>query len=611
MARLVRWGTPGRSDHYPPLRPKWGFLKPALVLGAVALVGLLLFWAVGLRGPVAPGSVISQHANFETRCEECHSARSGVADVRCQRCHDPSGAGRLTNAAHVLFGSGDPKKAAAAPKVDCARCHVDHRGRASAMTRIDQGHCNQCHFRSFAGHPEFAVLRNKSTESPGIAFPHDKHVSEFAKQNVSERESCVKCHEPSSKGRDLEPIAFDRHCASCHAKDGSVGSVEPIPQADVLAPEALVAKGQVNFKLADFETSRGRINKTVLHHKDDWVLENLRKMRREVDPEGFAAERGALLARESQLRRRLALSTPLAGLDMESLKAREAALENEIKGVEARIAAQAGGVGPAGGLSRLDEVVRIAGLTKDAAAQGDVDQLRAALPGLKAGAAVGAVLPADDHEARKRELLGLLDAVEAADPALKPRAEDLRRRLLALSPGEAGVEMLKRVRDQRTAERARVRDEIVLRQAGVAPPPEALLVADQRAIRDALDETQRKLREIGETSPSAPPLAGEAKSARLAALGVLTAACQKCHIVDGPAMLPVRPASHTLVRATFVHAPHLLQAACLRCHGGVEKSKEATALNFKGVESCRECHRPRSVRQDCQSCHRYHPQAMP
>jgi hypothetical protein len=113
MARLVRWGTPGRSQHYPPLRAEWRFLRLALVLGGAALVGLLLLWAVGFRGALAPGSVISPHASFEARCEECHTARAGVADVRCQRCHDPSGAGRLTNAAHVFFGSSDPKKAAA------------------------------------------------------------------------------------------------------------------------------------------------------------------------------------------------------------------------------------------------------------------------------------------------------------------------------------------------------------------------------------------------------------------------------------------------------------------------------------------------------------------
>ncbi len=201
--------------------------------------------------------------------------------------------------------------------------------------------------------------------------------------------------------------------------------------------------------------------------------------------------------------------------------------------------------------------------------------------------------------------------MEGTDPALKLRAEDLRRRLLAYNPGEVGVEMLTRVRDQRGAERARVRDEISLRQAGVASPAGALLAAEQRGVRDALVQTRGRLKEIGETAPGAPTLTGEAKAARLQALGVLTAACQKCHLLDGPAMLPVRPARPVLVRATFVHAPHLLQADCARCHAGVEKSTHATELNFKGVESCQECHRPRAVRQDCQSCHRYHPRAMP
>ena len=611
MARHVRWGTPGKSDHYPPLRKPWAFLAPSLLLGGGILGLLLVSWAVGFRTPVSPGAVIGPHAIIEARCEECHTSRRGVSDVRCQRCHDPSGAGRLNNAAHVLFGSGDPKKAAAAPKVDCARCHVDHRGRTAAITRVDEGHCAQCHFRSFSAHPEFAVLRTHATESPGVEFPHEKHVAELAKQGVAGKDSCVKCHEPSSQSRDLEPIAFDRHCASCHAKEGSVGIVEPIPQAELIAPDAVAARGPVNFRLDEFETSRGRINKTVVRHKDDWVLANLRKMRRDVDPEGFGIERGALLARESQLQRKLALSAPLAGLDLPALESREAALDLEIKGAEARIAAQGGAADPPTGLARLDEVLSAVGRSGDAAAKAEGARLQGEVDALRGAPAVPAVLPADDVEARTKELLALLDAVDGADPTLKTRTQDLRRRLLAYNPGEVGVEMLTRVRDQRMAERARVRDEIGLRQAGVASPAAALLAAEQRAVRDALAETRRRLKEIGEATPGAPVLTGEAKAARLQALGVLTAACQKCHVLDGPAMLPVRPAHAVLVRATFVHAPHLLQADCTRCHAGVEKSKEATELNFKGVASCRECHRPRSVRQDCQSCHHYHPRAMP
>jgi hypothetical protein len=611
MARQVRWGTPGKSDHYPPLRNRWVFLGPALLLGAAAMGLLFLFWIAGFRTPVAPGAVIGQHANIEARCEECHTPRAGVSDTRCQRCHDPAGAGRLNNAAHVLFGSGDPRKAAAAPRVDCAHCHIDHRGRSWALTRVDEGQCSQCHFRTFSAHPQFAVLRNHSTQAPGIRFPHDKHVAELAKQGVVEKDSCIKCHEPSGPTRDLEPISFDRHCASCHAKEGSVGPVEPIPQALLIAPDALAAQGQVNFRLDEFETSRSRINKTFVRHKDDWVLANLRKMRRDIDPEGCAVERGALLARESQLRRKLALSAPLAGLDLPALQGREAALDSEIKGAEARIRAQGGAADPPAGLARLDEVFSAVARSGDAAAKAEATRLRGEIEALRGATAAPAGLPVEDVEARKSELLALLDAVEAADPALRARAEDLRRRLLAFNPGEVGVEMLARVRDQRMAERARVRDEIILRQAGIASPPAALLVAEQRAIRDALLETRRRLREIGEAASGTQALAGEAKAASLQALGVLTAACQKCHILDGPTMLPVRPANPVLARATFVHAPHLLQADCARCHAGVERSKQATELNFKGVESCQECHRPRRVRQDCQSCHRYHPRAMP
>jgi hypothetical protein len=570
-----------------------------------------LSWVVGFRTPVAPGAVIGQHANIEARCEECHTSRAGVSDTRCQRCHDPAGAGRLNNAAHVLFGSGDPRKAAAAPRVDCARCHIDHRGRGAALTRVDEAHCTQCHFRSFSAHPQFALLRNHSTQAPGIQFPHDKHVAELVKQGVPEKDSCIKCHEPSVQARDLEPISFERHCASCHAKEGSVGIVEPIPQAELIAPEALAAQGQVNFRLDEFETSRGRINKTFVRHKDDWVLANLHQMRRNLDPEGCATERGALLARESQLRRKAALSVPLAGLDLPALQGREAALDSEIKGAEARIRAPEGAADPPAGLARLDEVLSAVARSAEGAAKVEAARLRGEIEVLRGETAVPAALPAEDVEARKNELLALLDAVEAADPALKTRAEDLRRRLLAFNPGEVGVDMLARVRDQRLAERARVRDEISLRQAGVASPAVALLVAEQRALRDALLDTRRRLKEIGEAAPGTQALAGEAKAARLRALGVLTAACQKCHILDGPKMLAVRPANPVLVRATFVHAPHLLQADCARCHAGVEKSKRATELNFKGVESCQECHRPRSVRQDCQSCHRYHPRAMP
>jgi hypothetical protein len=488
---------------------------------------------------------------------------------------------------------------------------VDHRGRAFRLDRVETGQCGTCHFGSLSSHPEFALRRAPSTEAPGILFSHDKHVREILKQGGTEKDACVRCHEPAKQGRDLEPIVVERYCASCHAKDGSVGLVDPIAQEDVVAPADLLARAGGNFRLEEFDTSRGRIGKTAVRHRDDWVLFNLRKLRRELDPGGVAAERAALQAREAQLQRRLALSAPLAGLDLEALRAREAALGAELSGLEARLAAQARAEAPTAGLARLDEIAVAVAATGDASAGGEARALEAQAEALRSAGAVPAALPAAEVQARRQEILTLLDAVGAADPELKPRAEDLRRRLLALSPGDSPEEMLSRVRDQRRAEIARVRDEMKLRASGVTPPPMVLLAGEQRAIRDALASVRVRLGLLADAPGPAEPLADDVLRRKRETFDVLDAACRKCHLFSGFALAPVSVAQPRLVHASFVHAPHLLQADCARCHAGVEKSQQSSDLSFKGVASCRECHRPRAVRQDCQSCHRYHPAATP
>jgi hypothetical protein len=614
MARRVTWGTPGRSSHYIIPRGKWAFLLPALVLGGGAAALLLLSNGAGLRTPVEPGSLISQHQPIEARCQECHSGFKGASNLRCQRCHDPAGAGRLTNSAHVLFGSREAKKAAAAPNLPCADCHVDHRGRANRLDHVDEAQCVKCHFRSISGHPEFAVLRTKSLGLPGIKFPHDKHVEEFAKkQGLSEKESCLKCHEPQSagKGRDMRPIVFDKHCASCHAKDDSVGIIDPITLEDVVAPADLEAQGfRGSWSPDEFQISRGKISKATVAHQDEWVLFNLRKLRNEIDPDGYAAERGTLIARLSQLKRRLALATPLAGLDLEALKSRQATVDAEINGADTRLAAQAAALGPGAALSRLDDVVAAVSATGDVAAKAEAEQLKNQTTGLQD--ALPTALSQDEIDSRRRELLAVLDAVETADATLKPRAEDLRRRVLAVSAGESGADIMNRVKQQRLFDRERLLDEIDLRQSGIEPPSSiALLAAEQRLIRDAMAETKVRLDDITNGPKVKANLSADDKARKQESLDVLTAPCQKCHVVKSAAFTPVVPAKPVMTRATFVHVPHLLQAECSRCHEGIAKSKLSSDLVFKGVDSCRECHRPRAVISECQACHNYHPPAVP
>ena len=616
MARRVTWGTPFRSLHYIFPRGKWAFLVPSLLAGGGLVVLLGAIHLIGWRNPVSPGPVIGPHANFESRCEECHKPRHGASSIRCQRCHDPGGAGRLSNNAHVFFGSADAKKAAAAPNLDCAKCHVDHRGRNVDLEAVDPVQCATCHdYRSLSKHPEFAVLRNQSQEAPGILFTHDRHVKEALKETGGEaKDTCVTCHEAQAQGKegartaDLEPIVFDKHCASCHVKDDSVGTIDPITLEDVVGPADLQAQGLGDFDVDEFEIGRGRISKTTVVHKDEWVLANLRKLRREVFPESWAAERGALLARQNQLERRLAQAAPLAGQDLPALQARQAAALSEMKGIEARLLGQSKAQGVAAGLKRVDDVAEAARAAGDPKAAAD---LQARLGALNASGLLPAALPGDDHDARRKELLAALEAIEGVDPGLKLRADDLRRRLLALRPGDTGTEILQRAKDQRQADLARVQDEMALRESGLASPSTVLLAAEQRSIRDALKAVRARLAVLSEGPPPLAKITAEQSERKKQSVEALVAPCSKCHVFKDAAFTRVAPARPVLVRSTFVHGPHLLQAECSRCHAGVELSKKSSDVNFKGVASCQECHAPGKTREDCASCHKYHPPVSP
>lgn len=611
MPRKPTWGTPTRAAHHPALRRRWQFVLPSAAAGGAVLLALLGAHLAGARRALSPGSLTVDHATFDADCEQCHTPAQGVSNVRCQRCHDPSSAGRLTISAHVLFGSGDPRQAAAAPDVACAHCHVEHRGREGALSAVPDQQCAQCHFGALGGHPEFEVLRAATREAPGLQFGHANHVADVKKLRrlATDAQTCAVCHVRSAPRRDFEPIVFERHCAECHSKEGSVGVVDPVPLTEVVDLEGLRAQGAAGAAplAADtFEVRRGKVSRTAVLHRDPWVLFNLDKLRAESDPEAFAADRGRLEARIAALERRLAVATPLAALDKEGLERRAAALEREKEGAARRLAALAAGEAP-GAAARLEEVEERLRAAGDPAAAEEVSRLRESA---SAAAAAPAPLSAADFEARRREVLSLLQAVEAADPALKPRAEDLRRRLVALVPGEDPANLLSRVRDQRQAALERLRDELLLRDQGVGPPRASLLHAERGELERALAAARAQLAALA-IVPAAAGLAPEERRARVETAAVVAAPCTKCHLLQAGALAPVRAARPVLVRARFVHEPHLLQAECARCHAGVEASKASLDLNFKGIDTCRACHRPAQARQDCLECHRFHPRAVP
>jgi hypothetical protein len=592
VAYQVPWGTPERTRRLPPLRAP----RPSLAVPGIAGATLLVLLAAhaAWRGLAAPGPVSQAHGASERRCEECHALPGGTPNLRCQRCHDQGGAERLSHPAHEQAGR---RLAAAATRTapSCASCHREHLGRPALLAPRDDGQCARCHFRGLPAHPEFGrgvVAAAEPRRAPGSGFSHRKHVAKLAERGVASADSCLGCHPPSNETRDLQPIDFDRHCASCHASTGSLGATDPVSPEDVLTPR----------DIGEFQTTGGRIVKTLVRHRDAWVLGSLARLRWQIDPDGAAAERGALEAQMSVLRRRLALAAPLAGLDLAALEARSAVLAAEIARLEARRAASGGAQNALGQVRAAAEAAVGAGAGEAAR---EARQLQARAHALGGSAIEPQALGPQEHDERRLELLVVLDTLAAVSPDLRLRTEDLRRRVLALRPGDSTEAVVARTLAERRAEQRRVEDELGLRRSGVVPPLANLLARERRALEDALADAAARLRQIGTPPPSLA--AAETAHDPASSLAALVVRCAPCHRSEAARLGEPPVTRPVFVRAAFVHGPHLGQAACGSCHAGVEVGESSGPRHLPGIARCRECHAPRRVLSSCQHCHRYHP----
>jgi hypothetical protein len=274
-------------------------------------------------------------------------------------------------------------------------------------------------------------------------------------------------------------------------------------------------------------------------------------------------------------------------------------------------------------LSKLASLENVFGALKgipDAGIQEDLARLD--LDRRFAQQRIAAGLSPDDFEGRRRELLTLLDRIDArGNEALRLRAGALRQRVLSLRPGSTGDEDLARVRRQRQRQLERLRLELELQQSPALQEsvPEQALSVDRPGIDAALREIRVRLRSLD----GAPVMEEAADASALAdrrdAVSSLLSRCLKCHTLDaaGAQLAPVRIARQVMPRAIFNHAPHVTRAPCEACHGSrppdlaagqrsIWVSEEATDVNVPARAVCATCHAPSKTRDRCETCHVYH-----
>ena len=434
MARNIPPGTPDRSLRY--IFPRGGrrSLRLATIGGAAIAIVVAASYLVGFKRVSSPGPVASSHSPIEARCEQCHDVGKSATDVRCERCHDPGGADRFTHAGHVLFGSGDPHKAAAAPAVTCVPCHTDHRGRTIPVKTVDDRDCGSCHkFSSLARHPEFAAVQAKISTGAGLSFGHQRHIAEAAKQLGKK---CEACHEPTPDLVGFQPMTFDRHCRACHTKDGNVSGESEAVSADLLVLSAQQAGAPPP---AQTPAELGRITLSGMKHKDPWVLYNAQRLRRMIDPAGINAEGAALQAQIAYLTQQTT-GQPLSKVAVAELQTWQTTLEQDLKSIDARLASKSPSGGDDAALNEMRNAV--AQIAKQLAV---VDpQANALSTDAQNAKGAGFAIAADksasqDFAARKNELIAVLDAIVArGDKPLADRAEALRKRVEAVQPGGSG-----------------------------------------------------------------------------------------------------------------------------------------------------------------------------
>lgn len=258
------------------------------VCGLAPLLLVAGFEAVGERRIYYAHEVTTPHRFMENDCGKCHtrrwqplvrfvtndaSARS-VEDGACRKCHAES------------LEDHSPRMPEGAVR-DCVLCHREHRDE-HRLIRVADAHCIACHgdrlkttdgnsklvsgFRTFAGHPAFAMHREatrdeakirfnhaKHLQSGGVLLPHDHPANHDGKQTRVLQ--CTDCHQVADDGRYVQPVVYEQHCAECHrlafTTQVAVGGPLPHETSDIVLAvmrDRLMEYARANPEATDAES---------------------------------------------------------------------------------------------------------------------------------------------------------------------------------------------------------------------------------------------------------------------------------------------------------------------------------------------------------------------
>jgi len=303
---MRRKGTFGDSNL--PISKKYIFppsRKNMIWIGVVAAALILCYALININFQessfISNGPLSSNHANFGNDCAACHDQFASVTNEKCNVCHEKFGdkLGVYSYDSHYLYRSDDFRRlVSSVSETPCFSCHAEHLGRDANITKLTDSQCLKCHqFGSFnQKHPEFEFAAQKIPDNSGLKFTHIDHVNRVMQREnlVDIEKACLRCHNTKSDGKSFEAISFDRHCDTCHLtssintpwlpiRTGSnTPGVETLQGIKKLKGPGTLWAFYVNHN--EFRKRGNNIRKSPIYHKDPWIMENMKLIRRRIFP---------------------------------------------------------------------------------------------------------------------------------------------------------------------------------------------------------------------------------------------------------------------------------------------------------------------------------------
>jgi hypothetical protein len=197
--------------------------------------------------------------------------------------------------------------------------------------------------------------------------------------------------------------------------------------------------------------------------------------------------------------------------------------------------------------------------------------------------------------------------------ALEGRIGDLERARAGSLSEATTADLQKRISTLRSPQGTqplleRLNVELEQRSSGEAAPISlAARLSEERALESAIAATRTRLAALTDRL-SATALLPEERARRTDAILSLATPCLMCHVLqDGRELAPIDVDARRFGRASFTHAPHVIQVGCENCHDTIANSTKATDVNTPGLDTCRKCHATGRAPFACLVCHRYHP----